>query len=96
MSDEKLKAVRFSATPGSLELSASSADAGEAREVIAVEYEGARVDIGFNPQYLLDFLGVCGSESVVLALRDGDTQGMMTPAAGSDFDYRYIVMPMKF
>lgn len=96
MSDEKLKAVRFSATPGSLELSASSADAGEAREVIAVEYEGARVDIGFNPQYLLDFLGVCGSETVVLALRDGDTQGMMMPAAGSEFDYRYIVMPMKF
>ena len=96
MSDEKLKAVRFSATPGSLELSASSANAGEAREVIAVEYEGARVDIGFNPQYLLDFLGVCGSENVVMALRDGDTQGMMTPAAGSDFDYQYIVMPMKF
>ncbi len=96
MSDEKLKAVRFSATPGSLELSASSADAGEAREVVAVDYDGARVDIGFNPQYLLDFLGVCGSETVVMALRDGDTQGMMTPAAGSDIDYQYIVMPMKF
>jgi DNA polymerase III subunit beta len=96
MSDEKLKAVRFSATPGSLELSASSADAGEAREVVPVEYEGARVDIGFNPQYLLDFLGVCGSETVVMALRDGDTQGMMAPSAGSEIDYQYVVMPMKF
>ena len=96
MSDEKLRAVRFSVTPGNLELTASSADAGEAREVIGVEYEGAGVEIGFNPQYLLDFLGVCGSENVVLSLRDGDTQGMITPSAGSDFDYRYIVMPMKF
>jgi len=96
MSDEKLRAVRLSATPGSLELTASSAEAGEAREVIPVEYDGAGVEIGFNPQYLLDFLGVCGSESVVLQLKDGDTQGMMTPAAGSDLDYRYIVMPMKF
>jgi DNA polymerase-3 subunit beta len=96
MSDEKLKAVRFSATPGSLELTASSADAGEAREVIPVEFEGSKVEIGFNPQYLLDFLGVCGSETVILALKDGDTQGMMKPAAGSEFDYQYIVMPMKF
>jgi DNA polymerase-3 subunit beta len=96
MSDEKLKAVRFSATPGSLELTASSADAGEAREVIPVEFEGSKVEIGFNPQYLLDFLGVCGSETVILALKDGDTQGMMKPAAGGEFDYQYIVMPMKF
>jgi DNA polymerase-3 subunit beta len=96
MSDEKLKAVRLSATPGNLELTASSADAGEAREVIPVEFDGPGVEIGFNPQYILDFLGVVGSESVVLSLKDGDTQGMMTPAGGSELQYQYIVMPMKF
>jgi DNA polymerase-3 subunit beta len=96
MSDEKLKAVRLSATPGNLELTASSADAGEAREVIPVEFDGPGVEIGFNPQYLLDFLGVVGSESVILSLKDGDTQGMLTPAGGSELQYQYIVMPMKF
>ena len=57
MSDEKLRAIRLSFKTGTLELTASSADAGEAREVVPVEYEGDSLDIGFNPQYLLDFVG---------------------------------------
>ncbi len=96
MSDEKLRAVRLSLSPGLLELTASSAEAGEARETIPVEYEGIGLEIGFNPQYLLDFVGACGSESVTLALRDGDTQGLLQPAPASELDYRYIVMPMKY
>ncbi|NWG12730.1 MAG: DNA polymerase III subunit beta [Acidobacteria bacterium] len=96
MSDEKLRAVRFSVSPGAVELTASSAEAGEGKEIVPAEYEGPGLEIGFNPQYLLDFLGVCGSDSVVLALRDADTQGMLRPALRSEFDYRYVVMPMKF
>ncbi|MBP1778508.1 MAG: polymerase beta subunit, partial [candidate division NC10 bacterium] len=77
-------------------LTASSAEAGEGRESLPVEFEGPGVEIGFNPQYLLDFVGVCGSENVVLALRDGDTQGMLRPAQAADLEYSYIVMPMKY
>jgi len=61
-----------------------------------VEYSGAALEIGFNPQYLLDFLGACGSDSVCLSLRDSETQGLMRPAAATEIDYRYVVMPMKF
>lgn len=96
MSDEKLKAVRVSISPGTVELTASSAEAGEARDVVPVQYEGPVVDIGFNPRYLLDFLGACGSESVVLSVRDTETQGLLSPAGPSDLEYSYVVMPMKF
>jgi DNA polymerase-3 subunit beta len=96
MSDEKLRAVRLSFNIGSAEITASSADAGEARELVEVDYDGAPVNIGFNPQYLLDFLGVCGSESVSLLIKDAETQGMLSPAEGAELDYRYVVMPMKF
>jgi DNA polymerase-3 subunit beta len=96
MSDEKLRAIRLSFSPGSLELTASSAEAGEAREVVPVEYEGAPIDIGFNPQYFLDFLGACGSDSVSISVRDSETQGMLQPTGTSALDYRYVVMPMKF
>ena len=96
MSDEKLKAIRLSFRTGSLEMTASSADAGEAREVVDVEFSGEDIDIGFNPTYLLDFLGICGSDSVSIALKDSETQGLLRPVGGSDLDYRYVVMPMKF
>lgn len=96
MSDERLRAVRLSVKPGMVEITASSAEAGEAREVVPVEYDATVIDIGFNPLYLLDFLNVCGAESVILALRDSETQGMFRPAGDPTLNYSYVVMPMKF
>jgi DNA polymerase-3 subunit beta len=96
MSDEKLKAIRLSFSPGSLEMTASSAEAGEAREIVTVEFDGPALDIGFNPNYLLDFLGVCGTDMVSISVKDGETQGLLRPVGSSDSDYRYVVMPMKF
>ncbi len=96
MSDEKLRAIRLSFKTGTLELTASSADAGEAREIVPIEFEGETIDIGFNPQYLLDFVGVCASDSISISLRDSETQGLLRPVGASDLDYRYVVMPMKF
>jgi DNA polymerase-3 subunit beta len=96
MSDEKLRAIRLALSPGTFEVTASSAEAGEARETLPVEYQGAALEIGFNPQYLLDFLLACGAESVILYLKDSETQGMLRPADASEMDYKYVVMPMKF
>ncbi len=96
MSDEKLKAIRLSFRTGALELTASCAEAGEARELVPVEFEGENLEIGFNPQYILDFIGICGSDSISIALKDSETQGLIRPIGGSDLDYRYVVMPMKF
>jgi DNA polymerase-3 subunit beta len=96
MSDEKLRAIRLSFKTGTLELTASSADAGEAREVVPIEFEGDNLDIGFNPHYLLDFVSVCGSDAISIALKDSETQGLLRPVGASDLDYRYVVMPMKF
>ena len=96
MSDEKLRAVRMAFSPGVAEITASSAGAGEARELVEVDFEGAGLSIGFNPQYLLEFLGACGSESVSILVKDAETQGMLSPVGGTELDYRYVVMPMKF
>ena len=96
MSDEKLKAIRLAFRPGIAEITASSADAGEALDVVEVQYEGPEMSIGFNPLYLLDFLNACGAESINILVKDSETQGMLSPAGSPGLDYRYVVMPMKF
>jgi DNA polymerase-3 subunit beta len=96
MSDDKLKAIRLSFKTGNLELTASCAEAGEARDIVPVEYEGDSLDIGFNPLYLLDFIGACGADSISVSLKDSETQGMLRPVGPENLDYRYVVMPMKF
>ncbi|HSR49796.1 MAG TPA: DNA polymerase III subunit beta [Acidobacteriota bacterium] len=95
MADEQSRGVRFSLSEGELNISSASADYGEARESLPVQYEGEEVEIAFNATYLLDFLGSLGDEEVYLELRDSETQGLLRPKDEEDYDYRYVVMPMK-
>jgi len=95
MSDERLKSIKLSFSAGELELSAINADAGESREVMPIEFEGEKIEIGFNSQYLLDFIGACGADSVSMAIKDSETQGLFMPVGAGDFEYKYVAMPMK-
>jgi DNA polymerase-3 subunit beta len=95
LSSERSRAVRLSLNPGRLDLTASSPDLGEAKESLAAEYDGQAVEIGFNSQYLLDFLGVAGTDAVSLELKDHESQGMFRPRGEGATDYRYVVMPMR-
>jgi DNA polymerase-3 subunit beta len=81
--------------PGKLDLAASSPDLGEAKESLSAEYEGQSVEIGFNAQYILDFLGAVGGEAVSLELKDHESQGLFRPEGKTETDYRYVVMPMR-
>jgi DNA polymerase-3 subunit beta len=96
LSSERSRAVKITLATGRLELAASSPDLGEARESIAVDFKGEAVEIGFNAQYLVDFLGAAGTDTVALSLKDGETQGLLRPVGADETDYRYIVMPMRF
>ena len=51
--------------------------------------------IGFNAQYLTDFIKATGSAEVKLELKDAQSAGQFRPADGDDYKYRYIVMPMR-
>ncbi len=96
LSSERGRAVRLSLEEGSLEVSASSPELGEARESLPVEYAGEGVQIGFNAQYLLEFLAVVGTEQVALEVRDAESQGLLRPVGEDGGEYRYVVMPMRF
>ena len=96
LSSDRGRAVKLALEDGKLELSAQSPELGEAREALSVEYSGDGVEIGFNAQYLLDFLAVVGGERVALELKDGESQGLLKPTAEEAGDYRYVVMPMRF
>ena len=94
--DDRSHAIRVEAAEGELKLSSSASDIGESEESIAVDYDGKPVKIGFNAQYLLDFLGVADSENVQLQFANEDSAGQLQPVPGTEgCDYRYVVMPMR-
>jgi DNA polymerase-3 subunit beta len=93
--DDRSRAIRLELAPEELKLAASGSDAGESEESIPVEYSGTKVKVGFNSQYLLDFLGVAGTETVELSFKDEESAGQMQLPGVPGYDYRYVVMPMR-
>ncbi|HYJ86539.1 MAG TPA: DNA polymerase III subunit beta [Pyrinomonadaceae bacterium] len=95
MSDERSHAIRFHLEPNQLVISSQNAEEGEANETISTDYSGEEIDIGFNAQYLQDFLNVIGDGPVAFEFKDGNSQAQLRPAEGGDYDYKYVVMPMR-
>src|ERR687884_1314484 len=95
MADDRSHAIRFHLVPDQLQISSQNAEEGEARETVATEYAGDETEIGFNAQYLQDFLNVVGDSQVTFEFKDGNSQAQLRPAADADYDYKYVVMPMR-
>jgi DNA polymerase-3 subunit beta len=96
--DERSGAIRLKLDKNELRLSSSSTETGESEDSIEVSYDSDPMVIGFNSQYLLDFLKVVGATSagVRLELKDSQSAGQLRPDdAGDEYKYRYIVMPMR-
>jgi DNA polymerase-3 subunit beta len=95
MADERSHGVRFELSEGKLTVSSQTADFGEAKDIVSVDYSGSTVSVGFNAQYLLDFLGAIGSEKAVVELKDEQSPVLFKPVDSSNFEYKYVVMPMR-
>ena len=95
--DERSGAIKLRLEQNELKLSSSSTDAGESEDSIETPYNYDAIVVGFNSQYLLDFLKAIGSVSEVrLEFKDAQSAGQMRPEDPDDaFKYRYIIMPMR-
>src|SRR5207248_5167557 len=93
--DERSRAVRLRLDKGELKLSASSTETGESEDTIETSYQGDSLTVGFNAQYILDFLKAMGAGDVKLEFKDAQSAGQLRPADSEDYKYRYIVMPMR-
>jgi DNA polymerase-3 subunit beta len=93
--DERSRAVKLRLEKGELKISASSTETGDSEDSIEVAYDGEPIQIGFNAQYLIDFIKATGSCDVKLELKDAQSAGQLRPAESEDYKYQYIVMPMR-
>jgi len=96
-SDERSRAIRLKMGEGEMRIHSSLSETGESEEPIPADYDGESVEIGFNAQYLLDFLRALPDEQVAFYFRDPNSAGELRPAPSekSSGTYRYVVMPMR-
>ncbi len=95
LSNERSRAVKLAFESGKVEVASQSPEFGEAREVLPAEYAGPALQICFNAQYIIDFLGVVETDQIAMELKDEVSQAVMKPVGAEGYDYTYVVMPMR-
>ncbi len=95
LSNERSRAIKLTLEPGRVDIASHSQEFGEAHEQLAVEYGGPQLHISFNAQYVVDFLNAVQTDVIAIEFKDEASQTVMRPAGNSDYDYTYVVMPMR-
>lgn len=93
MAPEKVNSVKLSFSGKQLEVSTTSPDLGEARDLLLVEYEGSSVKVGFNGRYLQDAINGISVDTVGFEMKDEVSQVILR--APDDPTYLAIIMPMR-
>jgi len=94
-SDERSRAIRVRVGDGEIKVHSSVSDTGESEDSLPVEYKGAAVEIGFNAQYMVDFLRAVNGDQVSFLFKDAHSAGELQPAGDKNGNYRYVIMPMR-
>ena len=95
LSDERSRTVKIAVSNGAMEITASHSDLGEAHETLEVEYNKEDLQVGFNYQYLLDFLTTSDEPEISFEFKDSESAAQLRTHPPSDYTYRYVVMPMR-
>jgi len=91
LTSEESKGIKLSVSEKALVFSGSSPEAGAAEVSVPIEYAGEPINIGFNPQFLIDVLRVVREPQFKLQLGQSDRPGLIK--SGSDF--LYVLMPIN-
>lgn len=96
---ERNTPVRLRFTDGQVTIEAGAGDDAQASEAIEAKIEGPEIEVAFNPGYLLDGLGVLGTNFTRLSFTAPLKPAMITgqEALDSEIDtsYRYVLQPVR-
>jgi DNA polymerase-3 subunit beta len=91
LTSEESRGIRLSISKGKLVFSGRAPETGDAEVEMAVDYKGEPIEIGFNPQFIVDVLRAMDAPEFELELGDADRPGLIK--SGSDF--LYVLMPIN-
>ncbi len=91
LTSDESRGIKLMVTKDRLVFSGKAPEAGDAEVDMAVDYKGEPLEIGFNPQFLIDVLRVIKTPQFELELGQPDRPGMIK----SGTELLYVVMPIN-
>jgi len=87
---KETRAVSMEIKDNELVTRSSDPEAGDARVQLRVNYEGAPLNIKFNPDYILDGIKAMDDETIRFEFKDASRAAVMRGGV----DYLYLIMPI--
>lgn len=91
LTSEESRGIKLSISKDSLVFSGRAPETGAAQVNMPVNYTGEPIDVGFNPQFLIDVLRVMPTEQFEMELGQSDRPGLIK----SGTDFLYVLMPIS-
>ncbi len=92
LTNEESKGVKLSFNSNGLTISSRAAEMGDAEVHLPVlSWEGADIEIGFNPAYITDVLRIADTKVVAIEMKGANRPGVIK--IGDDFTY--VIMPVS-
>jgi DNA polymerase-3 subunit beta len=91
LTSEESRGIKLSIGKNNLVFSGRAPEAGDAQIDMPIDYKGEPIEIGFNPQFLIDALRVIPTAEFELELGQVDRPGLIKSGA----NFLYVLMPIN-
>ncbi len=94
LSNERFKGVRMVLDQNLLTVHAQNSEQDESHEDMAIDYQGEKIEIGFNVSYLLEVINSVKDDCITLSLKDSSSSCLIT-ADQENLSCQHVIMPMR-
>ena len=91
MTVEESNSIRLTFDSNQLIVSSRAAEIGEVRDIVPIKYDGAKIEIVFNPNYVMDPLKAIDEDEITMELNDGTKPALIKCSV----PFLYVMMPLR-
>ena len=91
MSMDEAHSTKLIFGEGKLTVTTAANDIGEARDEVAIKYLGEKIEIIFNPVYVIEPLRTIDDDTVYINLNNGHSPAVIT----CSIPFKYVLMPLR-
>ena len=91
MTMDETHSTRLTFDSNQLTVSAAAMDVGEARDTVPIKYTGEKIEIVFNPSFVMDPLKAIDDDEIVIGLNSGNLPAMIKCSV----PFLYVIMPLR-
>ena len=91
MTMDEAHSTKLIFSEGKLTVTSAASDIGEAKDEVPIKYAGEKIEIMFNPSYVMDCLKSIDDDEVCMNLSDGHSPAVIK----CSIPFLYVLMPLR-